>query len=112
MCFFSSDFIKEFKELSKQCASLIVIYPEFHISESLNHQITIGKQNIKPYHVSALVPQDRQKRCETDPSFKHLGLKQFLYGNNVLDQLSWRLPKLRQSKIGRNYTIQKTNSWC
>lgn len=107
-----SDFTKEFKELSKQCASLIVIYPEFHISESFDHQITIGKQNIKPYHVSALVPQDRQELCKTDPSFKHLGLKQFLYGNNVLDQLSWRLPKLRQSKIGRNYTIQKTNSWC
>lgn len=91
-----SDFTKEFKELLHDCASLLIIYPEFPISQSFDHLSTVVKQTIKPYQVSALVLPIRLNHSQRDARFSCLGFKTFVYNQSIYDQIVWRLPKVKK----------------
>lgn len=94
------DLTKEVKDIIKECASLLVIYPGFDISETFDHQLTFGKQTIKPYLLSVLVCKGN---CMTNKTFKSLGLKCFVFDDNFYSRISWRLPKLKKLKESKKY---------
>ncbi|XP_076098007.1 uncharacterized protein LOC143068106 isoform X1 [Mytilus galloprovincialis] len=98
------DSTKGVKDIMKECASLLVIYPGFNISEAFDHQLTFGKQTIKPYLLSVLVNTKCREHCTTDKDFKSLGLKCFVFDDNFYSRISWRLPKLKKSKKSKKYT--------
>lgn len=85
----------------KECASLLVIYTGSKISDDFDHQLTFGKQIIKPYLLSVLVITKRREHCRTDDDFKSLGLKCFVFDDNFYSRISWRLPKLKKSYTER-----------
>ncbi|XP_063429647.1 uncharacterized protein LOC134712231 isoform X2 [Mytilus trossulus] len=95
---------KEVKDIMKKCASLLVIYPGCKISDAFDHQLTFGKQTIKPYLLSVLVNTKRRDDCTKDDNFKLLGLKCLVFDDNFYSRISWRLPKLKKSKKSKKYT--------
>ncbi|XP_052057929.1 uncharacterized protein LOC127698481 isoform X2 [Mytilus californianus] len=97
------DSTKEVKDIIKECASLLVIYPGFYISETFDHQLTFGKQTIEPYLLSVLVHTHRRGNCMTDKTFKSLGLKCFVFDDNFYSRIFWRLPKLKKLKKSKKY---------
>lgn len=86
------------------CASALVIYPSFHISETLDHQISVVKENIRPYFITLLLHKERTLHSKTDSKLKKLGLKQIIYDEKFnVEIIKWRIPICRLTQKHKMY---------